>query len=152
ILTRPAWPPRPLSDLGLRLVALAGISQIVVGVTPMGMRLAPVLAAGVSANVAILLLGLALWQTRCEGSTGGSGARLGLLGVSGSLAFGLTIGATLNLATGPGVVWLAALGSLLVANGAQPGTRRAVTSRPLRESRIRTVTGASWVAAAWAFG
>ena len=123
LLTRSAWPARRMDQLGLLLVALAGIAQVLVGLAPVGLRLPAALAAGMTANVAILLLGLALWQARWEGWTAVAGGLLGLLGVLSGLAFGSTIGTILNLATYPEAVWLAAVGSLLVANAAHLGTR-----------------------------
>ena len=123
VLTRPVWPARTMAQLGMVLVAVAGIAQVLVGLAPVGIRLPAALVAGMTANVAILLLGLVVWQARWEGWTALVGALLGLLGVLSGLAFGSTIETTLNLATYPEAVWLAAVGSLLVANAAHLGTR-----------------------------
>ncbi len=151
VLTRPAWPARRLAQLGLALVALVGITQVLVGLTPVGIRLPAALVAGVGANVAILLLGCVLWQARWQGWAAVAGGLFGLLGILGGLAFGLTVGAMLNLATSPELVWLAALGSVLLANAAHLGSRGIATLHPVRRSYLAAVTPASWVAAAWAF-
>jgi hypothetical membrane protein len=72
LLTWPAWPPRRLSAWGLTSLALAGLGFVVVGLAPENVSLGLHLLGAtnlVTSNLALLLLGLAIWRPRRRAAT-----------------------------------------------------------------------------------
>jgi hypothetical membrane protein len=72
LLTWPAWLPRRLSAWGLTSLALAGLGFVVVGLAPENVSLGLHLLGAtnlVTSNLALLLLGLAIWRPHRRAAT-----------------------------------------------------------------------------------
>jgi hypothetical protein len=125
VLTWPAWPSHRLTNLGLVLVAVGGIAESLVGLTSGNLRLALDVVGVLGANIGVLLLGALLWQAgHWEGGAGIACALFGLVGWIPVPGLGVASATIQSLAAYPEAVWLAAIGSLLLASTARLGSWR----------------------------
>jgi len=120
-LTRKAWPRRRLTTWGFAFFALAGLGKIIVGFAPENSRLLihAFGALGIPcASIGILLIGLAVWQTRRQMAAFsvalGVIGLLGLLGGAVVTGLGHGHGAAERIADFPAIVWMVVLGSSFV--------------------------------------
>jgi hypothetical protein len=124
VLTWPAWPSHRLTSLGLVLVAVAGVAESLVGLTSGDLRLVLDVLGVLGANIGVFLLGWVLWQAgRWEGAFGMACALFGLIGWLLLPDLGAANATIQSLMTYPEAVWLAAIGSVLLASSAHLGTR-----------------------------
>jgi hypothetical membrane protein len=125
-----AWPAGRRTVWGLALLVLSGAGEVFAGLVPQDVHpvahVAGSIVGIVSLNVAVLLLGTALWSVRRR--LAGSALLAGAVGPFGSFlapATRMPTGLSGRLAGYPGVVWLIAAGLLLLrlaphATGARP--------------------------------
>ena len=125
LLAWPAWPSHRLTNLGLVLVAVAGIAESLLGLTSGDLRLVLDVAGVLGANIGVLLLGWVLRQAgRWEGGFGMACALFGLVGWLPIPGLGVASATVQSLAAYPEAIWLAAIGSVLLARSARSGTSR----------------------------
>jgi hypothetical membrane protein len=120
VLLRDTWPRRRLAIAGLVLLALCGLGKVVVGFAPGDVQpgLHMLGALGIPfGDLGILLLGLAIWKTARGWAL--FSAFLGALGLVSVVLLvanpQLGVGTVERLADYPPPVWLAAMGTTIVA-------------------------------------
>jgi len=132
--TRPAWPRRRLTAVGLVLLGLAGAGQVLVGFRPENVDIS---LHGVGAlfgigggNLGVLLVGLGVW--RADRLTGVLSVVVGVVGVvafvllGSAPALGLGIGFVERVAVYPLVAWLIGAGAFLLWSATSAGRQRAL--------------------------
>jgi hypothetical membrane protein len=118
-LTRAVWPRRRLTTWGLALLAVAGAGTILIGLSPENVNV-PLHVAGAlnipAGNVAMILLGLAIWRDRPAMAK--FSVLAGVVGLLGMLAGPFLIfltghggGLAERMALYPLIIWLIAFGS-----------------------------------------
>ncbi len=119
--TRRAWPRLRLTTWAFAFIALAGLGKIIVGLAPENERLLihSFGALGIPcSSIGILLLGLAVWQTRHQIAVFSVAlGAIGLFGLLGGAVFtglGHGHGAAERIADYPAIVWMVVLGSTFV--------------------------------------
>jgi hypothetical membrane protein len=127
VATWRAWPRRRLSTVGLVLLVLAGAGQALAGLRPedvnFGLHVLGAIFGIAGADVALILLGIAVWRARRW--IGVAGVVLGALGIAGFLLMGsaqsldVGTGALERVAGYPSVVWMIAVGVSLLRVGAE---------------------------------
>lgn len=117
-LTRPIWPRRRLTTWGLVLLGVAGVGTILIGLSPENVNV-PLHILGAlnipAGNVAMILLGLAIWRDR-PGMAKFS-VVAGVVGLLGMLAGPFLViltghggGLAERVALYPLIIWLIAFG------------------------------------------
>jgi hypothetical membrane protein len=132
VLTRPVWPRRRVTAVGVAFVVLAGVGGIVVGLAPANVNLAAHGAGGllqVPGAVGPLLLGVAAWSA--QRPIAAFSLLCGVVGSAASLLYfsqvylGLGLGGMEHLAFDPLTVWTTVLGVVLLRRWlAAPGATR----------------------------
>ena len=118
-LTRAVWPRRRPTTWGLALLAVAGAGTILIGLSPENVNV-PLHVAGAlnipAGNVAMILLGLAIWRDRPAMAK--FSVLAGVVGLLGMLAGPFLIfltghggGLAERMALYPLIIWLIAFGS-----------------------------------------
>ena len=118
ILSWRAWPAVRRSAWGLALLVLSGAGEVAAALAPADvnpvLHVAASIAGILGLNVAVLLLGTALWSGRRGlGAAALFAAAVGLFGFFVAPAAGPPTGLSERLAGYPGVLWLIATGGLL---------------------------------------
>jgi hypothetical membrane protein len=125
VLSRRAWPAGRRAAWGLALLVLSGAGEVLAGLAPEDVNPVVHVAGSIvgilGLNVAVLLLGTALWAVR-RGLGGAAllAAAVGLFGFFFAPAAGLPTGLSERLAGYPGVVWLIGVGALLLQEAVRP--------------------------------
>jgi hypothetical membrane protein len=132
--SRLAWPAVRRARWGLVVLALSGAGETVAGLVPHDVNPVPHVAGSIvgilGLNAGVLLLGTALWPARP--GLGGAALLAGAVGLFGFFvapAAGLPTGLSERLAGYPGVLWLIAVGLLLVRSAAPATTARPAPGR-----------------------
>lgn len=117
-----AWPRRRLTITGLALLSLAGVGAVVAGLAPEnvnpGLHVIASVAGILGGQIAIVLLGLAVWRSRRW--VGIFSIALGVVGLFGFFvapSAGIATGTAERIAGYPFGVWMIGVGLFLLRSG-----------------------------------
>lgn len=142
VLTHSVWPRRRLTTWGLIMLGVAGVGTILVGLSPENVNVFVHVVGALNipaGNVAMILLGLAIWRDR-RGLAWVS-AIGGIVGLLGMLAGPFLViltghggGLAERIALYPLIIWLVVFGVSFVGQGVRRKPRRA----PRKEAHAGT--------------